>query len=640
MVRDTLPWLRTRRSEAARDERDAVVTVGIRPGDELVDRPLQRSAVALTWTKQLARRRYAPQLNRVLGAVAYEMLDPAYVERRQRDPKSLACRAIVTPSYCISTGEISTDPQPISGTQPTPLDQVPGVDGVATFRRAISPARRQTSASVRCQAVRPPTYEALNEMATQKKDIMFSQIYIRTPGLVRMATTVKPDPGTEAGRFASQLTYSQVPDESIRMIENVILDTVGVTLAGVVEGAGETAADTIAAVAGDEGEASIIGRDQSTNLLEAGFVNGTSGHCLDYDDMSVKAMNGHPSVVLVPGILAVAETEGVSGEEAIAAYAAGYEVMSYLGQPILPSHYSAGWHATGTLGAFGSAAAVSNLLGLTETETVHALNIAASMAAGLRQNFGTMTKPMHVGQATRSGLTAAYLARDGFTASEAAIGGEDGFLDAYSGEDPPDDSEFFELGEEWALTRYGLDTKKYPACGCTHASIAAAQALVEKHDIAPADVERVHVKSGPTTGEALLYDDPQTGFQGKFSMEYAVASAIVRESVGIESFRDDSVNDPEVQAIRERVTSEVTDEIPHESLEGEVTIETKSGETFREHVSNPPGSYQNPLTDEEYREKFMECAVRAIDESDAESAADFLMALRDQDDVGAVFEYI
>lgn len=455
-----------------------------------------------------------------------------------------------------------------------------------------------------------------------------------------MGTTVKPDPSIEVGRFASQVTYSEVPDEAIGMIENVILDTVGVTLAGVTEGAGETAAEMIAAVTGDEGQASIMGREQSATVFDAGFVNGTSGHCLDYDDMSVGAMNGHPSVVLVPGLLAVAETEEVSGEEVIAAYAAGFEVMSYLGAPILPAHYSAGWHATGTLGTFGAAAAVSNLLGLTETETIRALNIAASMAAGLRQNFGTMTKPMHAGQATRSGLTAAYLAQHGFTASESAIAGEDGFLEAYSGEAPADKSKFFELGEEWALTQYGIDTKKYPACGCTHASIAAAQSLVKEHDLDPADIEHVHVESGPTSGEALLYDDPQTGFQGKFSMQYAVASAIVRDSVGIESFRDDSVHEPDVQAIRERVTSEVNDEIPHDSLEGTVTIKTKSGETVSTHVANPPGSYQNPMSNEEYHEKFRECAKRAIDDSDVEAAADFLLDLRNQDDVGDVFEYL
>lgn len=455
-----------------------------------------------------------------------------------------------------------------------------------------------------------------------------------------MGTSVKLDPAAEIGEFTSQVTYSDVPDEAIPMVENVVLDTVGVTLAGVTEGAGETAADMMEAVTGSDGEVSILGRDQSANLFEAGFVNGTAGHCLDYDDMSVEATNGHPSVVLVPGILAVAELEDVTGEEAIAAYAAGFEVTSYLSLAINPSHYSAGWHATGTLGTIGSAAAVSNLLDLSPSETVTAVNIAASMVAGLRQNFGTMTKPMHVGQAVRSGLTAAYLADHGFTASETAIAGEDGFLEAYSGEEPADESKFFDLGEDWALTKYGVDTKKYPCCGATHTGIAAAQALVEEHGIEPSDVERVHVEAGPTAGNALLYSDPETGFQGKFSMEYTVASGIVRDAVTIETFRDDSVQDPEVQAIRERVDFEVNEDLPHSPMEATVTIETKDGETVSKRLEHPPGSYQNPMSDEEYREKFMNCAVRAIDESDAEAAYEFLADLRKRENVGDVSEHL
>lgn len=455
-----------------------------------------------------------------------------------------------------------------------------------------------------------------------------------------MGTFVKLDPAAEIGEFVSQVTYSDVPDEAIPMVENVILDTVGVTLAGITEGAGETAADMIAAVTGSDGEVSIVGRDQSANLFEAGFVNGTAGHCLDFDDMSTSAMMGHPSVVLVPGILAVAENEDVTGEEAIAAYAAGFETMVYAGGPILPSHYEAGWHATGTLGAIGAAAAVSNLLGHTEREAVNAVNNAASMAAGLRQNFGTMTKPMHVGQATRSGLTAAYLAGQGFTASETAIAGEEGFLEAYSGEEPPDKSEFFDLGEEWALTRHGVDTKKFPCCGATHTAITAAQSLVDENNLSPADVEHISVEAGPTAGNALLYDDPQTGFQGKFSMQYAVASAIVRDKVSIESFRDDSVQDPDVQAVRERVTFEVNEDLPHSPMEATVTIETKDGETVSKRLEHPPGSYQNPMPDEEYREKFMNCAVRAIDESNAEAAHDFLADLRSRENVGDVAEHL
>ena len=437
-------------------------------------------------------------------------------------------------------------------------------------------------------------------------------------------------PTDELAAFVAALEYDDLPEDAVRLAERCFVDTAGVTYAGMVEGAGATAARALPPLVG-EGPVTLLGEEGSASVAGGTFINGTAGHGLDFDDVS-DGMNGHPSVTLVAPTLAVGEAEGASGEDLLAAFVAGFEVECFLAQPIRPGHYEAGWHPTSTMGTFGSAAAVANLLGLDAGQTAHALNIAASMAGGLKRNFGSMTKPMHVGHATRAGVTAATLAAEGFTASHDAITGDQGFLDLFGGPEPVHMEDAHTPGESWAITEYGVGVKKYPCCYFTHTGITAASRLVEAHGIEPADVESVHVVASRGAGDALKHADPETGLEGKFSMHYTIASAIARDRVGLSAFDDGNVDDPEVQAVREKVSFEQDPDVAYGSYRTTVTIETTDGEHSMT-LDSPPGTHQDPLSDEELREKFLMCVTRATSEERAEELYEAFDSLRDLEEV-------
>lgn len=437
-----------------------------------------------------------------------------------------------------------------------------------------------------------------------------------------------PDPEAEISAFVSSLTYEDIPAEARETIRRAFLDTVGVILAGAESNAGAIAYDVDEVDPPANDALRILGLSNQGSAMDRALRVGTASHALDYDDLSW-AIDGHPSVTLVPPLLSVLPDVAASGTELVTAYAAGFEVESALARPISPDHYEMGWHATATFGTFGATAAVASLLDLDEDETRNALTIAASMPAGLKRNFGSMTKPLHAGLCARSGVTAASLASKGFTADATAVSGEDGFWDLYS----PTEREAFDLQpEEWSLLQSGIDIKYYPACYFTHTSIAATQTLTAEHDIAPTDIERIRVRASRGARDALQHSDPTTGLEAKFSMEYSVAAAAVRDSVGLRSYEDERIDDPDVQSVRERVDFTVDEDLPYDSHEAIVRIDTVEGSVER-HQRNPPGTHENPLTDDELRAKFDECATRTVSERAAEALASVLLTLDDYEDV-------
>ena len=438
----------------------------------------------------------------------------------------------------------------------------------------------------------------------------------------------------ELASFVSELTLEECPTEGVRLAERCFVDTTGVTLAGAVADAGATVAAGVDPTPDSNG-VRLVGRDASASVTDAAFVNGTAGHALDFDDVS-SGMQGHPSVTMVPALLSVGEAENATGEALLTAFVAGFETQCYLSGPLNPDHYEVGWHATATLGTFGAAAAVANLLGLDERETRHALSVAASFPAGLKRNFGTTTKPIHAGAAARSGVTAARAAANGATGDERAIDGEKGFFELYSGADGPDLEERYELGDRWAIVEEGVGVKKYPCCYFTHTGIASAADLADEHDVDPGDVESVEIVLSQGAADALHHADPDTGLEGKFSIQYTVASAIARDRVGLAAFDDENVRDEAVQAVRERVTSTVDSDLRYGSHRSTVTVETTDGSAYSETREEPPGTHENPLTDDELREKFLMCATRAVDRDRAVDLYDRLDDLRSESDVAAL----
>lgn len=439
----------------------------------------------------------------------------------------------------------------------------------------------------------------------------------------------------ELAAFVADLSYDDLPEAAVRAVERVFVDTVGVTAAGAAEGAGRTAVDLATAIS--SGDATLVGSDATASVTDAAFANATAGHGLDFDDVTWGVW--HPSVPLVAPILALAEREESSGRGAIAAYVAGYETQVHLAEALLPAHYERGWHATATFGTFGAAAAAAVLLDLDRERTRHALNVAASMPAGLKRNFGTMTKPMHAGQAARSGVTAGLLAADGFTAADDAVGGERGFCDLYAGDAGPALDDLPVLGDRWALLEDGIQVKKYPCCYFTHPAIAGTQALVGEHGIDLGGVERIEVTASQGAADALHYEDPDTGLEGKFSMEYVVACAIARDHVGLAAFDDENVDDPAVQQVRERVDFRVDPDLEYNPYHTTVRVETADG-TVERVQEKPPGTPADPLTGEELKAKFRMCVGRVEWAVDADAAYRSLDTLRDQDRAASGLDHL
>lgn len=449
----------------------------------------------------------------------------------------------------------------------------------------------------------------------------------------------EPTPSGALARFIADVSFDDIPEDAVRLAERCFVDTVGVAVAGATAEAGRTAAAAFLAQY-DDGPATVYGRDRSLPVPEAAFVNGTASHALDYDDVS-SGMDGHPSPPLVAPILALGESLGASGKDLLTAYVTGFETECYVAAPNRrgrtgPGLHTRGWHPTAVFGTFGAAAGAAHLLGLDTRRARHAINIAASMPAGLKRNFGSLSKPMHAGQAAAAGIRAALLAEQGFTAIDDAL--ETGFYPVYAGVDELDPGKFPALGAEWAILEEGVDIKKYPSCYATHTTISAASQLATAHEIEPADIERVHVDINPLMQELLVHDDPTTEAQAKFSVPYATAAAIVFDYIGIASFEPDAIQNPDLQRVRERVTYTLNPDLPADYREATVTIDTVDGDAFSVTVDEPPATHENPLSDDDLRAKFMECATRTIPEPKAERAYEALDSLRGVDDLDPLLE--
>lgn len=450
-------------------------------------------------------------------------------------------------------------------------------------------------------------------------------------------------PERQLAEFVAETDYDDLPGRVPETVTRAVVDTVGVTLAGAVEGAGETTARSADIDPADADAATLLGTEGNEGAAETALRVGTAAHALDYDDLSW-ALDGHPSVTLVPPLFALAGETGASGHELITAFAVGFEVECAIAGPISPAHYEAGWHATATFGAFGATAAAASLLGLDAEATERALSIAASTPAGTKRNFGSMTKPLHAGLCCRSGVTAATLARDGLTATPTAISGDQGFWDLYDPRSDADrdgdgagdsrDAFAFDPDGDWAIETEGIHAKAYPCCYFTHTSIAATTDIVET-GVDPEEIERIEVRAAGGAGDALAYPDPETGLQAKFSMEHAVACAAVRERVDLAAFEAEALADPAIDAVRERVDFAVDGSLPYDSHEATVRIETVDGTVEERRRTNPPGVHTDPLSPERRREKFLECAGRAVSKPEAERLYERLCDLPKLDDVAA-----
>ncbi|MCX7063284.1 MAG: MmgE/PrpD family protein, partial [Proteobacteria bacterium] len=328
-----------------------------------------------------------------------------------------------------------------------------------------------------------------------------------------------------------------------------MLDFVGVALAG----AREPLVEMLNAEAEDAGghaQAALIGRGRRASVEQAALINGAAGHAHDYDDVHL-AMNGHPTVPVAPAVLALAEHLDKGAPALLAAFAAGVDTECIIGRYLGSSHYAQGWHATGTLGSFGAAAAAANLLQLDHDATARALGIAGTQAAGLKSQFGTMCKPLHAGHAAATGVQAARLAARGFTSRTDILEVPQGFA-ATQGDGASAERFNRALLEDSYLP--GVCFKYHAACYMTHSSIEAIRGLLSTHRIAPNDVTSVELTVNEGHFGICNIAAPRSGLEAKFSLRFTAAMALRgRDTSGIETYTDQLTREPELVALRDKV---------------------------------------------------------------------------------------
>jgi 2-methylcitrate dehydratase PrpD len=346
----------------------------------------------------------------------------------------------------------------------------------------------------------------------------------------------------EVAAAASGLRFEDVPDDVVEIGAQCVLDWVGVTVAGATEATAALLLEDMA-----PGSSTAVGRGERLSLLDAALVNGTASHALDYDDVN-DAMLGHPSVPILGALLALGESLGSSGRDVLTAFVAGYEAECAVGRAVGAPHYQRGFHATGTVGTFGAAAACGRLLGLSPAQLETALGIAGTQAAGLKSMFGTMCKPLHAGAAGRNGLLAARLAGRGYTAAADVLGCEQGFAETHT--------EGFDPGRH-RLGRWELRSnlfKYHAACFQTQSAIEGLRRLRDEHGFGADDVESVVVEADAMQARMCAIPTPTTGLEAKFSLRHTAAMVLAGvDTSAISSFTDAGVGDPAVVALRERV---------------------------------------------------------------------------------------
>ena len=426
-----------------------------------------------------------------------------------------------------------------------------------------------------------------------------------------------------AGRI-SGFSFEDLPAAAVYWARMGILDTIGVTLAGSRE---EPALLVEVALNGSTGPALILGTHRRAGVLDAALINGTASHVLDFDD-SNNTMGGHPSAPVISALMPLAEQLGSSGSEFVTAYIAGFEVEAKIGLAVNFHHYTKGWHPTATLGVFGAAAACAKLMRLDVHGTANALALAASFASGIKANFGTMAKPLHIGHCARNGLFAARLAASGFTANAANVFEHgQGFLDVFNG---PGTYDAARAISAWAnpldIVEPGIAIKQYPCCGSTHPAVDAMLSLLNDHSVHPDEVERVDAAIHGRRLNHTNRPDPQSRLDAKFSLQYVLSRALLERRVSLAHFEGDAFLDPRVRAMLPRIHVSAYDlsgvgGFPAENhFGGFVSLTLRNGEVLTAQVDQPLGrTSANPLPVDRLNEKFRLCAQRVVSEESIEA---------------------
>ncbi len=437
--------------------------------------------------------------------------------------------------------------------------------------------------------------------------------------------------------FTCGVDYGDIPEEAIKKAKQCIMDCFGAMLAGSAESIKGPVKGYLDRVEGRE-ESTVVTFPIRTSAPNAAFANGIFAHVLDYDDTN-QMFVGHGTAVILPAILALGEAKGLSGKDVLKAYMVGTEVQWKLGDALVTSgnHYGKGWHSTGTIGTLGAAAAAGKMLGLNVDQMANTMGIAASEAGGFQEQFGTHCKSFHAGRANENGVNAALLAREGFTSSRTALDGKLGYLKVST--DRYDLSKVDCFSDPWGIMEptvaRGINLKMYPVCGGGVGSVEGILSLVAQNDIHPEDVQSVECHLRPKYSELLMYHDPTTGLEAKFSMEYWMARAILDRKLGLSQLTDEKARDPKSRELVKRVKLVPDPEMEYPSSKVKIIIRMMDGRSLETIYFPPKGTPENPMTEAELVDKYRECAKwGGVAAGKVEKTRRMIMELEKLKDVG------
>ena len=451
--------------------------------------------------------------------------------------------------------------------------------------------------------------------------------------------------------FTADHGYGDIPEAARKILKRCIVDGLAVALAGSEQEIMRIAEHHVLRMGG-KGQARLVGHAAArVSAEQAAWCNGIAGHAMDWDDTQLAEGPGrpyglltHPTIPPLMAALAVADMQGgASGEAFIEAFSAGFEVECKIAEAINPDHYNLGFHTSGTIGTFGATVAAAKLLGLDEAQLAAAIGLAASMAAGIRANFGTMGKPMHVGRAAENGVTAALLAEAGFTGNTEALDGRWGYL-AVAGRGGEPASVRNRFGKPLSILSPGVSIKPYPCGVLTHPSMDAMAALMRDNGIEASDIERATLYAGSNILNPIRFEVATTELEGKFCMAFLLAAIAIAGKAGKAEFTDAFVARPDVQALQRRITTAFDPAIEamgFDRIRSRLEVVTFDGRHLVAWADeNYRGGPHNPLSDGELEGKFRDCAAGLLQDQQIDKVLDFVWGLECRNDVAAVFDLL
>jgi len=427
--------------------------------------------------------------------------------------------------------------------------------------------------------------------------------------------------------------------EALRLARNAMIDIVGCMIAG---GPDEATRRTFDAVSDlGDGPASIVGDAARLTAPHAALVNGTAAHALDFDD-NYHGNCGHATAVLAPALLALAEERGAGGTAVLDAYISGLEAMHVVGAGVNIAHYEKGWHTTCTIGVIGAAGAAARLAGLDVDGVQRALSLGFSHASGSKVQFGNMAKPFHAGMGAKNALMAARYAEAGITAVDEPLEKPWGFRDLYIGFDasPGYENAADELGPPLAIERFGLKVKIHPDCASTHCAVDGVLNIMAEHGLTAHDIDTVETIVNKISSDNLMFPEPKSEMEARFSMEYAIALAILHGVLKLADFQPEAIGNPAVRAWLPRIKmtmKPVDDPLPtadNGREPAQVIVNTKDGSSFEAFNQRARGVLQNPLSDDEMWAKFDDCVAGVMDAGRAAEVRACLETFETLDNVG------